>query len=522
MAWHSNGSGSRRAALTWLVSFVAAVAVAVGTLPATTLGESAARRASPSYADVQPAALDAVVAASEHVPTYRIDADLAFAGWDAPARISGAITIDWVNRGPGAASLLPLRVYPNAPVYGGGNMTVTDVAVDGTPVAVSPSVDGTVLEVPMPNPIAPGNAVALSAHFETTVPVDSTAAFGIFSVKQAARSMALGHWYPMLAGSDDAGWSLEPISRNGDPIFSPAALYDVTLRSPETLDLVASGVEVTATTSGGTVERHFVAGPVRDVAIIAGDGWSSATAEIDGISVTAYADDADGAANDAVLAAATHALAAFGDRFGPYPYRELDIVRMDLAGAAGMEFPGLVLVGTGVYGSILGPDSLYAETVVAHEVAHQWWYGIVGSNNHRHAFIDEGLSEFAGVAVYLESRYGPGVAATVWNDEVLGWWERSFARDGDLVVDSPTDAFANRTAYASAVYPKAALGFAALRAAIGDDAFFSALAALARDRAFAVVEPSEVRRAFESACGCNVRPLWRTWFESASWSIAAE
>jgi hypothetical protein len=426
-----------------------------------------------------------------------------------------------VNPGDDAATMLPLRLYANAPVYDAGGIAVTAIAVGGVPVAAAPSLDGTVLPIPLPDPVAPGEAVSVGARFVTTVPVDSTAGFGIFSVKRSSRAMALGHWYPMLAGRDAEGWSLEPLSRNGDPIFSPAAFYDVTLRAPAGIDVVATGVEVSTARSGGSIERRFVAGPVRDAAIAAGEGWVKATTDVGGVRVTAYAGDGDGAANAAVLAAAAAALAAFGERFGPYPYRELDVVRMDLAGAAGMEFPGLVLIGDGVYGSILGPDALYAESVVAHEVAHQWWYGLVGNNNHRHAFLDEGLAEFAGVAVYLESRYGPGVAATVWNDEVLGWWERSIARDGDLVVDSPTDAFADRTHYASAVYPKAALGFAAIRSAIGDDAFFAALAGLVRERAFGVVEPHEVRRAFESACRCSIRPLWRTWFETASWDGAA-
>lgn len=504
--------------LTRVLSCIAAVAVASTALVTPAAGESLPELATPSYADVQPDALPEIAEAGHGLPRYRIDAELEAPAWDSPARIMGTIAIDWVNPDPEPAAMIPLRLYANAPAYDGGGIDVTNILVGGLAVEAEPSGDGTVLVVPLPDPVAPGGATTISARFATTVPVDSTAGFGIFSVKPASRTMALGHWYPMLAGSDDDGWSLEPLSRNGDPIFSPAAFYDVTLRAPAGIDVVATGVEVASQSLGGTIERSYGAGPARDMTLVAGEAWTAATTNAGGVRVTAYAAEGNDPQNEAALAAAVAALEAFGERFGPYPFRELDVVQMDLAGAAGMEFPGLVLIGSGVYGSILGSDALFAETVVAHEVAHQWWYGIVGSNNHHHAFIDEGIAEWAGVALYLESRYGPGVAATVWDDEVLGWWERSFARDGDFVVDAPTDAFANRTDYAAAVYPKAALGFAAIRAEIGDDAFFAALANIVRDRAFGVVEPGDVRQAFESACACELGPLWRTWFESASWT----
>ncbi len=504
-----------------VLSCIAAIAVALGALALPVSGESLPDLAAPSYADVLPDALPAVAEASADLPRYTIDADLVVPGWTSPARIDGTIAVDWRNPGPKPATTLPLRLYPNAPAYGDGSMAVSAIAVDGIPVDASPSLDGTVLELPLPAPVSPGESMTVAARFTTTVPVDSTAGFGIFSVKPTSRAMALGHWYPMLAGSDAAGWSLDPLSLNGDPIFSPAAFYDVILRAPGELEVVATGIEVDSTPIGGAIERRFAAGPVRDMTLVAGGGWIAEATETAGVRVTAYGQPGNETANAAVLAAATASLDAFGERFGPYPYRELDLVQMDLAGAAGMEFPGLVLIGNGVYGSILGPDALYAETVVAHEVAHQWWYGIVGSNNHRHAFIDEGISEWAGVALYLEARYGPTIAASVWDDEVLGWWERSYARTGDLVVDSPTDAFASRTDYASAVYPKAALGFAAIRAEIGDDAFFAALANLARSHAFAVVEPLEVRAAFEAACACDIQPSWHTWFELPSWDATA-
>jgi hypothetical protein len=465
------------------------------------------------HADVRPVSIEAVAALDPVLPSYQIDADLVVHGWAEPAVIRGTIAIRWVNDGPAPATELPLRLYPNASGYEEGGMVVERIAVDGQPVEATVSGDGTVLVAPLPEPVEPGDAAALTAQFSTTVPIDSTTAFGIFSVKTTARTIALAHWHPLLAGSDERGWSLEPFSRNGDPVFAPAAHFDVTLRAPEQLVIVASGVETSPAAANGRVEWSIRAGPVRELGLVAASRWAPGATSSGDVDISVWSMPGDDTAAAVVLTAAEAALRGFEGRFGPYPYTELDVATVDLNGAVGMEYPGLILVSPAIFDAVAAGDR-FAETVVAHEIAHQWWYGVVGSNHHRHAFIDEGLAELSGVALYLEDRYGREVADAIWDAEVVSWWERAREQGPALPAASATDDFADRAAYAAAVYPQAAIGFAAIRERIGDDAFFAALAAVVREHAFGVVEPSDLKSAFAEACTCDIGSTWDAAFET--------
>jgi aminopeptidase N len=92
-----------------------------------------------------------------------------------------------------------------------------------------------------------------------------------------------------------------------------------------------------------------------------------------------------------------------------------------------------------------------------------------------------------------------------------------FAGEGDDVVDQPTDNFSSQNVYGTMVYAKAALGFAAIRRAVGDSAFFTGLASYAGAFAFsfAIAAPDDLRYALEQASGQDLAELWSHWFEAA-------
>jgi len=130
---------------------------------------------------------------------------------------------------------------------------------------------------------------------------------------------------------------------------------------------------------------------------------------VGGTTVTGYADPDHVAGNHEILAYATQALATYNDLFGPYPYTELDVV--EVPSTVGFEFPELVLIGSEFFDDPAHASSRVGavELLVAHEVAHQWWYGLVGNNHHQHAFLDEGLAEYASF-LYFEREHGTAAA----------------------------------------------------------------------------------------------------------------
>lgn len=91
--------------------------------------------------------------------------------------------------------------------------------------------------------------------------------------------------------------------------------------------------------------------------------------------------------------AAISGMEFFSQRFGPYPYDEVDVVLGETGyGIAGMEYPGLV---TSVDKIPTRQGERPAVNVVAHELAHQWWYAVVGNNQVKEPWLDEGLTTFS-------------------------------------------------------------------------------------------------------------------------------
>jgi aminopeptidase N len=278
--------------------------------------------------------------------------------------------------------------------------------------------------------------------------------------------------------------------------------------------VAATGVEIDRRDARGTVTRRFVSGPSRDFTAVASTDFETVSREVNGTIITSYfrPESADG--GKAVLDFAGSSLALFSSLLSSYPYRELDVVEVELYGAAGVEFPQLVFLAHNIYGGSARNEH-YLEFVTAHEVVHQWLYGLIGNNQHHAAFIDEGLSEYLSSEVYFSAVYGPKTGRRQFALEVLHWYLSYLQSGSDLVVDQPTDSFRSVASYSVIVYAKGAIGFAQLRDVIGDEAFFAALRSYASQYEFGIATPADLRAAFAGASGRDVGTVWRTWFESA-------
>ena len=231
--------------------------------------------------------------------------------------------------------------------------------------------------------------------FTTSVPVDSGGSYGILSRSSATGAWALADWYPSLAGYEPGtGWRRDPPFDNVDPTFGDVALYDLTLRAPD-LTVVSSGtvVDRDAADPDRTVTR-IVAGPVRDLTLALGTNWRVVSRQVDETTISYATELADDAAIDAVLGVVARSLEAYGDRFGEYPYRELDLVDFPLtSGTAGISWSGLVFLDGPSLAAAAGNPQFY-DFLLAHEIAHQWWGNLVGGNSNDHAFITEGLTNY--------------------------------------------------------------------------------------------------------------------------------
>lgn len=466
------------------------------------------------YAAVLPDQRDRIYAnTAGKLSRYRIEASVVPAESNGPALVSGTVQVRYVNETTRQLRHVFFRLYPNAPVYNEAAMTVSTMSVAGLAVQPELSLDDTVLRVPLPDQLAPGHAIDLDLAFSAVVPVRPTRTYGIFAVDPDSGTIALAHWFPLLAGYDEFGWSLDPVSRNGDPIFSNTALFDVTFSTPEGWQVAATGTEVETVTMNGTTSRRLISGPVRDFTVVTSNRFKSVSQVVAGTTVTSFYLPEDEAGGEAVLTYAARALEIFNSFLPPYPYRQMVLAEVELYGAGGVEFPQMMMMGKALYGDDNRRNEHYLEFVTAHEVAHQWFYALVGNNQHLDAYIDEGLVQYLSSDVYFSAEYGPDTGRRQYGLEVLMWYLGALQSRGDTIVDQPTDDFESAAAYSTAGYAKGAIGFAEIRRQIGDDAFFAALRQYATDYEFGIGTPPALLQAFEAASDQDVAATWEYWFE---------
>lgn len=472
---------------------------------------------------IRPEHHDAVAAdVPDGLPTYEITATLEAPETpsDIPT-ISGVAEIEFTNTTGAPLEAVPFRLYANGPDAENDALTVSDVVVDERAAQPALSVDDSVVTIPLGAPLAPDATVEISMAFIAVPPVDSRDHYGIFGVDSQSGTWAMAHWYPIIAGRDPLrGWVLDPPSENGDPIFSSTALYDVSLTFDAGWSVVTTGIDTGVSTpdddGDGLTTRRYVSGPVRDFTVVADAALELVTGEVEGVTINSWHQPGQEQIGEAVLTYAIQAVSVLEPVLGPYPYRELDFVSVELNGAAGVEFPQLIYIGAGYYREPLPagtPNSL--DFTVAHEVIHQWFYNLVGNNQYDVAYIDEGLTNYVTAGVYAQRQYGDAAAALATERYLTRPFERAVASGDDPVVDQPTDDFPSGSAYVLAAYSKAPLGFGAIRERIGDEAFFAALQAYVAGFRFGVATPEDLKAAFEEASGENLDALWTHWFERA-------
>jgi aminopeptidase N len=290
-------------------------------------------------------------------------------------------------------------------------------------------------------------------------------------------------------------------------VFAESALYDVEIDAPADLGVATTGSTIDQTRRGDRAIYHVVAGPVREFALTAGN-LVVRRATAGDVDVNVYTAPASGLDAGAIAQVAAAALATFDRRFGPYPYRELDIHLLAGDYDGGDEYPGLILL----YSS--GPVDAGTHYVAAHEVAHQWWYGVVGNDIYRQPWLDETLAQYSGI-VYDEDVAGAAVAAADWEREVARR-ERGARADGDLPIGLAIDQYPDFNVYYRTVYGKGAVFLRALRDELGDAIFFAALRDYYARNRYGVATTAGLRQAFERAAGRDLGALFERWVSGAT------
>ena len=434
---------------------------------------------------------------TEGMTEYRLDVTVA----PDLSEISGQADIRYTNREATPLDTIYLHLYPN--LWDGG-MTVTEAQVNGEAVSATYPSGDDVIGLPLAAPLAPGESVELELRFDLPVPSgEGVGNYGEFALQDGV--LALAHFYPTVAVYD-TDWRLETPAPHGDVIFQDASLYDVTLTAPADLTVVATGATLGKTANGdGFATWQLGGGPMRDFNVVASRDYLSARTQVGEITVNSYFLPGDEEGGRKALDWAAKALTIYQGEFGAYPYRELDIVETATT-AGGIEYPGLVVVASRLYSD--ANRQAFFESATAHEVAHQWWYNVVGNDQVNHPWLDEALTQYATYR-YFQGAHGDA-GGQGFIDSMNGRW--TAAGGEKKPIGLPGSDYTAKD-YGAIVYGRGPLFFIALRDRLGDEKMTELLRRHYAEQAWDIATPEEFRALAEDVAGESLADLWAEWVE---------
>ena len=471
---------------------------------------------------------------------YRLEAELD----PASARLTGRATMTYVNRSPQALDRLVVHLYqdlmkPNAQrtrvVVPTPGLEISEVRVEGKPVRAQPR--DTKLTVRLPAPLATGAETTMEIDYAFAVPEAGTAPrMG----HESDKVFYLGYWYPQFAVYDDVdGWVADPHRGNGE-FYMGYADYELAITAPVGFLVQATGElqnaeqvlpakarealaaaktsrdtvnvitradhdagAVTATSDTGKLTWRFTATSVRDVAVSIARSylWDATHAVVkdkdgkgkDGVvMIHALYEPGSG---DWVRAAryVQHTIEFMSAHVHPYPWPHMTACEGIIGG--GMEYPMMTICG-----------GRQPAGVIAHETIHMWFPMLVGSNEKRCAWQDEGFTSFWTTLCrddINERKNGP-------RGDVLSY-ANMVKRGGDAVCMRHADTYGSDD-FGFASYSKPAAILHQLRGLLGDEVFFAAFRRYAADWAMKHPQPYDFFFAFQDVAGVDLQPYFRTWF----------
>ncbi|MGH2548344.1 MAG: M1 family aminopeptidase, partial [Thermomicrobiales bacterium] len=375
--------------------------------------------------------------------------------------------------------------------------------------------------LPLASPLAPDKAVTIALTFRVVIPDDSNGTFGIFTHNTGRDLWTLADWYPIVAGWDaDLGWRVDAPTPAGDPTYADAGIYSVTITYPSALKMVATGTAIDSEPRGDLVTETIETGPVRDFTMIAGADLESVDSNVGGTDIHVWSTTAPAAQEAAAWVSdlASRMLAAYNEQFGQYPYDELDIVSTPIRQSVlGVSWSGLVMLSDKLFLndlSWINQNPNTAAFAITHELGHQWWGNMIGANSNDHSFMVEGLTNALTMGA-IDTVLGAETADALLSEQITGPYRNALESVGDGVVDTQIGREnPNGPSRIALTYGKGALGFLALRVAMGDAAFYAAIDEYAQDYLYLNATPDELHALFikHAPNGVNVQTIWRTWF----------
>ena len=452
--------------------------------------------------------------------------------------VHGKERLHWKNITTGATDTMVFHLYMNAfknnestfmkeskgqlrgtkqEKNGWGAIDVSKLVVGGVDLTKTLQVDDTLGTVKLPAPVPPGGEIDVDVEFTTKMPK----VFARTGYKDDFFEVA--QWFPKIGVWDCAAgphdhpatcrWRAHQHHGNSE-FFADYGVYDVEVEVPKNWPVGATGVLVSEKIKGARKTDTFHAEDVHDFAWttqpqlkVTEDKFVDATGEVRIVMLSQPGRDANVPRH---IKATKEGLAELERRFGPYPYSQITVVDVPngAEGAGGMEYPTLFFT----FDFPMPPGiRFFNEGTTIHELSHQYFYGLVGSDEVEEAFLDEGFTET--MTDWGLSRMF-GREASAW--DYLGHHasatdvervEYSFGLGLDPLETRAFDYESNRS-YGVNSYAKTNLVLRTMEAYLGDEKFEAAMRHYYDKAKFTHPRGEDFVRLFDEGAGEDLNWYW--------------
>ncbi len=384
-----------------------------------------------------------------------------------------------------------------------GYIKVKSLKQDG--VSVQHNTEGTVLEVSLAKPIQPGASVTFDMEFDAQVPKQIRRS-GRNNKEGVALSMT--QWYPKMAEYDFEGWHAHPyIGREFHQVWGNFDLklsidkdYTVGgtgyLQNPQEIGhgYETQGQKVKQKVKNGKLTWHFVAPNVMDFTWAADPNYIHDKVQVPNGPMLhfLYKDNPNIQENWKNLQPKSVAMMEFfSDAIGKYPYKQYSVIQ---GGDGGMEYPMCTLItGERSFGSLVG--------VTIHEMAHSWFQHLLGTNESKHEWMDEGFT------VFISDLCSNKVNNLDRENPFTGSYRSYFglaASGKEQPQTTHADRFEYNGAYGASAYSKGAVFLAQLGYVIGQKNLMNTLKKYYEDWKYKHPTPNDFKRTAERVSGLEL------------------
>ncbi|MFX0032511.1 MAG: M1 family metallopeptidase [Candidatus Hodarchaeota archaeon] len=439
------------------------------------------------------------------------------------SKVAGNLTVNYYNADPVNFSQIPFHIYPSGMRYDTrpGYMEILNVTTTEDP---KEELDfdfynsTQLMWVNLTTELEPGNRTSFIISFNTTLPdggIDRANEHG-WDHNQT-RIFKFSHCYPQPCVYDEFdGWNIDPyITTFGDPFYFDMAYYDLVINVPENMTVAATGALIENFTIGDRTIHHFNPRlPVREVTFSASRYFIVESVEVKAdptnVTVSTYFLPKSywlwhDYAMDCISAGGL-----FNLTFGDYPYPSLNVVQ-EYTHYGGMEYPCQVYASEAA--DYASNPWVYLETVIVHEVGHQWFYNLVGVDEVDWGFLDEGI--VCWITDWAKDYFHPSwhLFEPYWLMDYV-WYYSMDVGLPNRINQSVYDCIATGTNYWYTAYRKAPVVFENLRRIIGTEKLLEGLTIFTHEYYFEIATFDDFIQSIETAIGASLDWFFFPWFDN--------